>query len=114
MLTCTKSNSVDDDLEQRLLERHQAAKRIKLVKERDHVAVKFDSVTPANYISSVRALLNRNTDANENNLFEDFKTALSTYKMTKNQPGKSSVERIFATLAGIFLPLEAPGLLRGK
>ncbi|VUZ43176.1 unnamed protein product, partial [Hymenolepis diminuta] len=29
-----------------------------------------------------------------------------------NQPGKSSVERIFATLAGIFLPLEAPGLLR--
>lgn len=76
MLTSTRSNSVDDDLEQRLLERHQAAKRIKLVKERDSVAVKVDSVTPANYISSVRALLNRNIDANENNLFEDFKVNL--------------------------------------
>nr|CDS28821.2 regulator of telomere length splice variant; regulator of telomere elongation helicase [Hymenolepis microstoma] len=112
VLSSTKSNSANDDLDQRLLERHRASKRIKLVKERGNMVTKVDSTTPTDYISSVRALLNRNGATSENNLFEDFKSALSTYKMTKNESGKSSVERVFAALAGIFLPLEAPGLLR--
>ncbi|VDN96954.1 unnamed protein product [Rodentolepis nana] len=114
VLSNSKSNSTNDDLDQRLLERHQASKRIKLIKERGNVVTKVGNTTPTDYISSVRAILNRNGAASENNLFEDFKSALSTYKMGKNESGKSSVERVFAALAGIFLPLEAPGLLRGN
>lgn len=62
-----------------MLKRHQASKRIKLVKELVN-PVTGDSVTPSDYISSVRALLNRTADANENDQFESFKVFLdSTY-----------------------------------
>ncbi|KAM7532739.1 hypothetical protein Aperf_G00000130010 [Anoplocephala perfoliata] len=107
----TSSTLNSDDIEARLLKRHQASKRIKLVKELFN-PVTGDSVTPSDYISSVRALLSRTADANENNMFESFKSALLTYKSAGKESTNVNVERVFTALAGIFLPLEVPGLLR--
>lgn len=46
----------DDALESRLLNRHHAAKRIKLVKEHAHPKT-GDAVCPADYLAQVKELL---------------------------------------------------------
>ncbi|KAL5967272.1 Regulator of telomere elongation helicase 1 [Taenia solium] len=94
-----------------LLKRHQAAKRIKLVKQ--HLNPETgDSVTTSDYLSSVRALFSCTAMGKEDHCFEEFKVALSNYKAKGTEAESSSVERVFAALASLFIPLDAPGLLR--
>ncbi|KAL5106358.1 Regulator of telomere elongation helicase 1 [Taenia crassiceps] len=94
-----------------LLKRHQAAKRIKLVKQ--HLNPETgDSITTSGYLSSVRTLFNRAAMGKGDHCLEEFKAALSNYKAEGTEVGSSSVERVFAALASLFMPFDAPGLLR--
>ncbi|CUT99326.1 regulator of telomere length splice variant [Echinococcus multilocularis] len=105
-------NSNDDEaFAARLLKRHQTAKRIKLVKQ--HLNPETgDSVTTPDYLTAVRTLFSRASMGKENHCFEEFKGALLNYKANGTEAGSSSVERVFAALASLFIPLDAPGLLR--
>uniref|UniRef100_A0A5K3FVM7 RING-type domain-containing protein n=1 Tax=Mesocestoides corti TaxID=53468 RepID=A0A5K3FVM7_MESCO len=105
----------DDDgdaaLEARLLNHHQAAKRIKLVKQ--HINPETGgSLSPADYLQSVKRLFQNASPDKENRSFKDFKSALLTYKASEKEKGLSAVQRVFTSLANLFIPNDAPGLLR--
>ncbi|VDL97348.1 unnamed protein product [Schistocephalus solidus] len=105
----------DEILESRLLNRQHGTKKLKLVKE--HVNPETGvGVAPGAYIKAVKELLLKNsTDlptADGRQSFADFQKALKTYKASQIQGSGTPVETVFAALARIFLPREAPGLLR--
>ncbi|VDN17477.1 unnamed protein product [Dibothriocephalus latus] len=106
----------DEVLQSRLLNRQHAAKKLKLVKE--HVSPETGvGVAPAVYIKAVKELLlNNSTDlptTDGRQSFADFQKALKTYKASEMQSPGTPVETVFTALARIFLPRDAPGLLRG-
>nr|VZI23062.1 unnamed protein product [Spirometra erinaceieuropaei] len=105
----------DEVLQSRLLNRQQGAKKLKLVKELVNPETGV-GVAPGTYIKAVKELLLKgSTDVpavDGRQSFADFQKALKTYKASEAQGSGTPVEAVFAALARIFLPLDAPGLLR--